>query len=351
MKVRIFVLLGITLMIMMLFTGCAQPNDPEENDGDEVYLQLEAVYPTEGYVRDVKVTDDYVYVAEDEAGFSIWDNTTDTLLTRYNEDIFSNIKLIAVDEVSNGMLVYNKWGSGTGVYIFNIADKSNPVNKSYESGTSVDISVLNTTSIDDTTFQFYWLNLDKEYYSGEIRSSSGGESWDLSGLAIGNFDYDVADFDEYYDTGTIYCASFQLGLKIVEKQISNYVADFPLMGTVGTTGQTIAVKVVDNIAYLGNREEGIQVFDISDIDNPIELFNYDTTGLASDIEVNTELNVFALASTSGGVYLFNGPEGEIKRLQRIDDSEIGYTYLIEMHGDLLFVGTRYGVYKYKIVNI
>ncbi|MDP8220922.1 MAG: hypothetical protein P9X26_06225 [Candidatus Stygibacter frigidus] len=73
--------------------------------------------------------------------------------------------------------------------------------------------------------------------------------------------------------------------------------------------------------------------------------------MASDIEVNTELNVFALASTSGGVYLFNGPVGEIKRLQRIDDSEIGYTYLIEMHGDRLYVGTRYGVYKYKIVNI
>lgn len=351
MKFRNFVLLSMAMLLLLIFTGCAQPNDPEDNDGDEVYLLLEAVYPSEGYVVDIKVTDDYVYVAEDEAGFSIWDNTTNTMLTRYRENIFGNIKRIAVDEASNGMLVYNKSGSETGVKIYDIRDKSNPVFRFNHSGNTADISVFNATPIDSTKFQFYWLNDDNLYYTGEVRSSLGGDIWMLQGLADGNFDYDVADFDEYYDTGKIYCASFQLGLKIVEKQISDYIVNFPLAGTVGTIGQTIAVKVVDNIAYLGNREEGIQVMDITDINNPIELFNYDTIGLASDIEVNTELNVFALASSSGGVYLFNGPEGDIRRLQRIDDSEIGYTNLIEMHSDLLYVGTRYGVYKYKIVNI
>jgi len=362
MKFRILVLLALMSMILVLFTGCAQPNNPVTPEAETVYLELQAVYSSEGYVRDIAITDDYVYVAEDEAGFSIWDTNSNELLSRMRSyDVvsgidtttieFTNIQLIVVDEASNGMLAYNRHGSDTGIYIFRIADKRNPVYKFKHGGNSADISVLKATSIDSTQFQFYWLNQDDEYYTGKIVSTPGGEYWMVSGEGTGYFDYNVADFDENYDTGTIYCASYQLGLKIVEKQVIENSIDFPLTGTVSTTGQTLAVKVVDNIAYLGNREEGIQVLDISDFNNPVELFNYDTTGLASDIEVNTDLNVFALASSSGGVYLFSGPEGEIKRLQRIDDSEIGYVNMIEMRGDLLYVGTRYGVYKYKIVNL
>ena len=124
-----------------------------------------------------------------------------------------------------------------------------------------------------------------------------------------------------------------------------------MISSISTIGQTITVKVVDNVAFLGNREEGIQLFDISDEMNPVEIYNYDTTGLASDVAVSSELNVFAFASTSGGIYLFRGPDGEIERLQRIDDSEIGYTYSVKISGNYLYAGTRYGVYKFEIKNL
>ncbi|MCF7911198.1 MAG: hypothetical protein K9M99_01615 [Candidatus Cloacimonetes bacterium] len=351
MKFRILFLLVLICMILVLFTGCAQPNDPETADDDPVYLELQAVYPTDGYVSDLQVTDGYVYVAEDEAGFSIWDNATDVLITRYTEDISINFRLIAVDEASNGLLVYNRYGTHAGILLYNIADKSNPVEKWWHSGNSNGITVLNVTSIDSTQFRFHWLNQETLYYTGRFVSAGGGAFWNFVGESSGDFANDVADFNEDYETGSIYCASYQLGLQVVEKDIEGNIITFPPIGSVGTIGQTIAVKVVDNIAYLGNREEGIQVFDIADINNPVELFNYDTTGLASDIVVNTELNVFALASTSGGIYLFNGPQGEIRRLQRIDDSEIGYTYKVKIHGNYLYAGTRYGIYKYKIVNL
>jgi hypothetical protein len=189
------------------------------------------------------------------------------------------------------------------------------------------------------------VNGQSEYYSGKFSKLDTGDGWYMIPEMLELFNYDVVNIDEDYTNGTIYCAGKQLGMKVVNK------ADFSTVGTVGTIGQTIAVKVVDSIAYLGNREEGISVHDISNLNSPQELFDYDTVGLASDISVSSELNVFALASTSGGVYLFQGPAGEIKRLQRIDDSEIGYTYQVEIAGSYLYVGTRYGVYKYLIVNI
>jgi LVIVD repeat len=365
MKFKIIVFVMLTSMMIVLFTGCAQPNDPATPDAETVYLELQAVYPSEGYVRDIAVTDDYVYVAEDEAGFSIWDNNSDALLTRMRSydtisgidtttTEFTNIKLVAVDQPSNALLVYNRYGSSAGVHLFDITDNSNPDHKYLHTGNISDISQIELTEIDSTQFRFSWLyqgSQNNEYYGGKFLSAGGGAFWTVFGEQVGKFNYDVVGYQEETETDLIYCASKQLGLRIVENPGTIGEFDFTEIGGIDTPGQTLAVKVVDNIAYLGNREEGIQVLDITDINNPIELYNYDTTGLASDIEVNTELNVFALASSSGGIYLFSGPEGEIKRLQRIDDSGIGYVNMIEMRGDLLYVGTRYGVYKYKIVNL
>ena len=349
MKSKVMIMLIIISFLILLMTGCAQPNDPESPE-ENVYLELQAVYETEGYVMDVEIGEHYLYVAEDEGGFSIFDTSTDTLCSRVrgHDDgeffySFSNIKLISVDETSNALLVYNKYGTQLGIHIFDIRDRSNPVWKFIHTGNLSDISDLKTTSIDSTQFQFYWFYSGSKYYSGRFYDMNG--NWQIIGETDEDFSFDVNQFDEHFDTGLIYCASKQLGMKVVNK------VDFSTLGTISTTGQTISVKVVDNIAYLGNREEGINVVDISDLNNPVELFSYDTWGLASDIAVNSELNVFALASTSGGVYLFNGPEGEIRRLQCIDDSEIGYTYLVRIQGNLLYVGTRYGVYKYAIINL
>ncbi len=356
MKFKVMILFIISVLLILV-SGCAQPNDPESPETGTEYLELQAVYETEGYVADLEVYDDCVYIAEDEGGFSIFDAQSDTLIVRQREYFdgadtisFTNIKKLAVDEESNKMLIYNKYSSHAGIHVFDITDRTYPIWRLWHTGNSADISDLKVTSIDSTHFQYYWVNLGTEYSSGKFIKNETGEGWSISSELENYFGSDIVNFDEHLDTGIIYCASKQLGMRIVEKLYESYLT-FPLLGTISTIGQTITVKVVDNIAYLGNREEGVNVVDISDLNNPIELFNYDTTGLASDLAVNAELNIFALASTSGGVYLFSGPEGEIRRLQRIDDSEIGYTNLVRLRGNLLYVGTRYGVYKYAIINL
>jgi len=350
--VRIFVFcLSAMLLIMM---GCAQPNDPDSQTDGVDYLELEAFYESEGYVLDFDVSDNYVYMAEDEAGFSIHDNINSNLIIRtrkYSPDslstyILTNVRLIAADEGSNTMLIYNRYGGTTsGLHIYDISDINNPERKYQHFGTSDDINSLQITAVDSMRLRFSWINGENSYFSGQFGKYPNNAGYYLIPEADNVFDFDIAEIDDHYEANRLYFASKQLGMIAVDK------SDYSILTTISTIGQTLSVKVVDNIAYIGNREEGIMVADISDPANPIELYNYDTTGLASDIAVNPALNIFALASTSGGVYLFNGSQGEIKRLQRIYQSEIGYTYKVKFHGSHLYVATRYGVYKYAIVNL
>ena len=348
-----YLLLILISAILVLLVGCAQPNDPaKEVEEEEInYLEEVAFYETEGYVVDLDFGENYLYVAEDEGGFSIYNIESDTLCSRtrgyYSNDLYytmSNIRLITVEETSKKILAYNKYGTNAGMHIFDISDPNIPYHLFHHAGNTGDVTDLTSTAIDTLQFQFYWSN-DYEYYSGKCRKWEASEIWGIQGEVAVNLGFDVAQMDEDYDNGTIYCASKQLGMKIVNK------TDFSTIGTISTLGQTIAVKVVDSLAYLGNREEGIQIIDFTDLENPVELFNYNTVGLASDISVDVEKNIFALASTSGGVYLFKGSNDEIERLQRIDDSEIGYTNVVAIKGDYLYVGTRYGIHKYLIVNL
>ncbi|MCF7919518.1 MAG: hypothetical protein K9N06_06370 [Candidatus Cloacimonetes bacterium] len=345
MKRLVFLL--IVSLILVLFTGCAQANDPEEN-GDTVYLNLVATYETEAYVEEFDVTDDYIYIAEDMAGFSIWEQASGNMLARYDSTLVGNMRLIKVLEESNLLVVFNKYG-GTygGTLFFDITARDNPQYLMSIPGNNAELSCLQVWSINADRFRFSWVNLGSQYYTGEFVRIPNSLYWAQDGLTFEEklFGFNMAGFDEDLTNERLYCASEELGMKIVDR------ADFSIVNNISTIGQTIAVKVVDNVAYLGNREEGIQLLDISDELNPVEIFNYDTTGLASDIAVSPELNVFALASTSGGIYLFRGPDGVIERLQRIDDSEIGYTYKVKIHGNYLYAGTRYGIYKFEIINL
>lgn len=359
MKIKLMIALIIISILVIMLSGCAQPNEAEkvEVEPEEVeYLELTAVYDTDGYVLDIEVTDNYLYIAEDEGGFSIYDTQMDTLCSRVRGYMngtlsyhFSNIKLLTVDEQSNALLAYNKYGSNAGVHVFDITDRGNPEWRLNHTGNSSGISDLQCSPVDSTSFQFYWINESTQYYTGKFIHIPQTVVWYISPETQEDFAFDVTKVDLSVDeataTGEIYCASKQLGMKVVSR------SDFSILGTVGGIGQTLAVKVVDNVGYLCNREEGVMVVEMSDLDNPVELLNYDTVGLASEVTVNEELGVFALASTSGGIYLFRNNAGEIERLQRIDDSEIGYTYTVEIKGNELYVGTRYGVYKYIIVNV
>lgn len=338
-----------TGLILLFFSGCAQPNEAKESEEGVEYLEEVFFCPTEAYVENFEVTDSSIYIAEDAAGFSIWDNESGEKLSHYETPeigtpLVTNIKQIKPVESGDFLIAYNRYGTSVGLFFIDITDKTSPEWLMTYTGTTDDIRDFHLTELTEDSIRLSWQNGSYKYYTGEYTRLTPA-LWYLADSDEHVFDYTISGFDEDNDNNRIYIAREEVGVEIVEQD------SYETVGRLSSLGQTIDVKVVDNVAFLANREEGILLYDITDEMNPVEIYSYNTTGLASDISIDSSRNLFAIASTSGGAYLFQGPDEETKRLDRIYESEIGYTYKVVLHNGYLYAGTRYGVYKYRIKNI
>ena len=143
------------------------------------------------------------------------------------------------------------------------------------------------------------------------------------------------------DENFIYLAYQQLGLNIVDINTGLEVS------LTDTDGDARNVTIVDNYAFISDRQEGFPNLDISDVSNPTFVSQKDTDGFTRNIDV--EGNYMVVASGGGGVYLYDISNiDDPEFLDRVDDSEIGYTYKTLIKDGIIFVATRRGVAKFSI---
>jgi hypothetical protein len=88
------------------------------------------------------------------------------------------------------------------------------------------------------------------------------------------------------------------------------------------------------------------VIDVTDPANPVLLSTVDTDGYAQKIDVSNEY--VAVASGGGGVYVFDRTNPAAPTLLHHVESLIDYTYVAALKGDLVFAGTKSGVFKINI---
>ena len=82
-----------------------------------------------------------------------------------------------------------------------------------------------------------------------------------------------------------------------------YVKDVSVIREIGyfdTTGDAIAVFVLDEYAYLADDHEGLKIIDVSDPENPFEIGSVDTPGSARDVFVRDGF-AYVADSTGGGL--------------------------------------------------
>lgn len=330
----------LMIFVALVIFGCANSNNPVDIDSEDDYLHLQAFYNTVGYAKDIAFYDSLIIVAEDQGGISVYNTDNDSLLFRYTEDL-SNARLVSVVPENNRLFVYDKYGSPSRIRVYRLNEFINEEDNFVMSpiiGNTGGIDYLEAYADDDNQNILhiirnesgeheYKIGLYDDFYFTEIENYS-------------NYDYELGGFD--YDEDYTYLAYSQLGLNIAVNEDS-------ILTNIDTQGEAMDVSVVDTIAFIADRTEGVSIIDISDIYNPLNLFRYDTSGYAQSVAVKD--NYLALGSGGGGVYLFDITDIDaVEFLARIDDDEIGYTYRVEIKENYIYAVTKRGVAKLQILE-
>lgn len=322
---QIFYLIILTIIIV----SCAEANDPVEiEDSSDFSYEITNIYSTNGIAQDVDISDDYVFIAEDQYGFSIFEKESGAMTCRVDSfagNFYSDVRLISYSDDTELLWVYNKYNT-TSLHMYDVADMTNPVFVSGAIGELSGILEMNVT--DNTSGNVYisYLKDDNTFLTGEIIASN---IWSYS-VSIP----DVISFSE--DSTYVYVAGDQRGIFIVEKMGE---ANPMILGQADTPGLAYDVAVQGNYAYVADKHMGLSVVDISDKTNPQFVYNYsDTYGHARDIVANDE--IVAIGSGGGGIYVFSIEENpaEPKLIGQIDD--IGYNQGVEIDGDVLYAVSR-----------
>ena len=320
----------LIFLIILLLVSCADFLEPIFNNGE---LIIQAIIPTIGFARDVYVSDDFIYIAEDQAGFSIYNKANDSLVTRYYSNI-ENARLIQAVEAIKQVFVYDHYGSPGNLLVYDITDPVNPIIMPPVTNIGGVVEALICDIQPDSSVDVFW-TFENKYRYGNYNNLWVGchATYDFPNAVWG---FDIVDT-------LLFVTGEQIGLYITNLNNGNIISK------VNTPGRAVDVKVYGDYAYIADKECGISVIDISDITQPELVYSYDTSGYAQRIDV--EGDYLVVASGGGGVYLFDiSDRAQPEFADRWDDSDIGYTYDVDMHNGEVFVATREGVYRMIIIN-
>jgi len=332
----------ITVLFLLIF-GCAKPVKPVLQKN---ILKTEKIYPTTGYARDVFVSEHFVYVAQDQAGLILFNKSEGNIIWQKTNTIGD---YITASESDSFMVAYED----NDFYFYNM---TNPDSIHSFGGNYHEVGVLHPKIIEvnatrDTFKMSYYKSNNKQLKIYEYDYNAGGDYWTTNYINYILINFPTQNIKSYVlRDSTVFLAASQLGLLIVQydasyEGVSGLEAD--VIGSEDTSGEALDVKIVDNYAYVADKQEGFKIIDISDVNNPTTISGLDTEGYAQSIDVTDDY--LAVASGGGGVYIFdisdkNNPEF----LDRKDDKEIGYTYKVLFHNGILFAATRNGVYRFSI---
>jgi hypothetical protein len=321
----------LTLLITFILISCAKPN---ESVGTKGILAIEKEFITGGYARDFAVSDEILFIAEDQQGFSIYNHITGTQLCHRDTldgSYLESTRKIVGSIYKDLIFVFNH----IRLNVFDISNIHNPVFEIPLSGGATNIQKLKLLDNPDGGVDVFWTS------NGDSKVFKAGnylnESW--TNFISEEFPSDVSGFD--FNDIIIGIAAQQYGIHILDRTSGN------LSTTIETTGEALDVKIVDNYVIAAIREGGFTIYDISDPTSPVHIFTENTSELI--YTVDAEDDYLVLSSHSGGVILYDISEiAEPKLIDSIDDSEIGYTFKAEIKNGQIFASTRAGVYIISI---
>ncbi|MCK4358197.1 MAG: hypothetical protein KAW92_05540 [Candidatus Cloacimonetes bacterium] len=322
-------LLEVLILAALVLSTCAKWIEPVSYKD---ILEIDHIYSTTGYARDAYVSNNIIYVAQDETGIIIFNRGNGSIIWEKNDN---PAEYITVLEQDSFMISYDD----PTFHTYNFANFDSVYEIGY--GTLTDAYVrhpelITINTLKDTFTVSYITKHD--FFIKECFINVYGFWETLETIHWIFYNKDLIDYEINEDY--IYLAVSQWGLLIIDYNEQ-------IIGIGDTPGQALALKIVGNYAYIADREAGLQVIDISDIENPELIYSFDTSGLAQSVDV--EEDYLVVGSGGGGVYLFDvSDKATPKFLDRLDDYYIGYTYKAILSNGEIFVATKIGVVKLKI---
>lgn len=333
------------ILIVFIILSCAKPSEPASVEGS---LNIEHHFTVSGYARDIFVSDAYLYIAEDQAGYTIYDLSSNDMISHHVSFVmetdmimFENVRAISAVEEENLLFVYDRYGSPAGINIFDMTDKTDPEFIFPIQGNTGNITQLKSDVSQDGGASLFWtnnaanVNNDVTYNFGRFDD----QLWQDQDFFGFQCPYSVEGFDS--DASNLYFASEQLGFFIVNNSNGNIIS------TTDTDAEALDVKIVDNYVIVALRQAGFAVYDIIDASNPTLICQKETSEYIYTIDIENDNMV--LGSHAGGVYLYNISDiTDPVFVGNLDSDKIGYTYKAVLHNNKIYASTRQGVYKIGI---
>jgi len=325
----------ILVTFMLVIISCAKPSEPESIEGS---LEVDHIYQTFGYARDVSVTDAHLFVAEDQVGYTIYDLATNSVISHHESFMlgtdpvmFENVRGITAVEEENLLFVYNQYGSYQGIIMFDITDKEEPEFLFRHTGNTSSIDQIQSDVSQDGGADVYWTNGSGFNFGRYDEFWQGSNSY--------SFQNSIEGFD--LDENLIYIAAEQLGFHIVNRSNGDVIS------TTDTPGEVLDVKIVDSYAVLALRQAGFAVYDISNTSQPALVKHQEMNEFIYTIDIEDDKMV--LGSHSGGVYLYDISDiSDPVLVGNLDSDKIGYTYKAVLKNNKIYASTRMGVYKISL---
>jgi len=332
-------LLYIALVAILLLSACAKRNTTYQ---DDEWLSLEKELPIVGNPLDITIDNNYVYVAQDQGGISLFRRTDyyQTWFTQLNaadgsQANLGRIKKISVVPELNRMFIIETMNTDR----ITIVNTSNPDTLHYV------FEVIGGTSGIKDLDSYATPEATAPYTMAYTYSSGNTFKYDRYDGSILNPNYytitlpaTISGFkitDNY-----ILFAAEQRGLYIYNR------SDRTLLGQITLPGEAQKVVVTGSIAYVASRQGGLCIVDFTDPTAPVLIANYDTSNFATAVDVSG--NKAAISAGSSGVYLFDVSNPNTPTLLQHLTS-CGYVNTAKFMDDKLVVGTRdQGILVYKV---
>jgi hypothetical protein len=342
----------LILITLIIFSGCAKPKTPFSPSVQSNALEIVSSCKLTGNPIDLSVDDSYIYVAEDEAGYALINTNSNSLISEYSNLSSFNLyktKYIIGNITENEVFFYDRTGTPT-IYVSDITDPSHPTllaNITGDTYNSTNLFVSQNTDPDMPNYStlISWVYKDNELfyfntaYFDRTNGYEAGPKVLLPSFFLKSFSM---------DDDKLYIASNQLGVDIVNKDDGHRIS------LVNTPGEALSVLRYENFLYVADRQAGLQIIDVTDIQNPVLMndFAFDTSGYAQSLDIDSENNLLSVASGGGGVYVFhlNYPQ-KPELIDRLDSSQVGYTNITKLHKGKIFIASRdEGIVEISVKN-